>query len=164
MTRNISWFSAAKKQNTLMDRRLLIRRYQERRWSHCNQKRASKQLNQLGQDCCPNAEVLTTDNSTKTQVANPGTLWGIPYMLPSFQFMFFSKLGTSPAPFEKKSCPGFSAPGRHGQPCQAGQDGGGTLVPSLRLQDGGTNGCVAERWGFTTVYQQQLELHNKLWE
>lgn len=62
-----------------MDRRLLIRRYQERRWSHCNQKRASKQLNQLGQDCCPNAEVLTTDNSTKTQVANPGTLWGIPY-------------------------------------------------------------------------------------
>ena len=79
MTRNISWFSAAKKQNTLMDRRLLIRRYQERRWSHCNQKRASKQLNQLGQDCCPNAEVLTTDNSTKTQVANPGTLWGIPY-------------------------------------------------------------------------------------
>ena len=107
MTRNISWFSAAKKQNTLMDRRLLIRRYQERRWSHCNQKRASKQLNQLGQDCCPNAEVLTTDNSTKTQVANPGTLWGIPYMLPSFQFMFFSKLGTSPAPFEKSRALAF---------------------------------------------------------
>lgn len=160
MTRNISWFSAAKKQNTLMDRRLLIRRYQERRWSHCNQKRASKQLNQLGQDCCPNAEVLT-QQKPKLLTLEP---FGGFHMLPSFQFMFFSKLGTSPAPFEKKSCPGFSAPGRHGQPCQAGQDGGGTLVPSLRLQDGGTNGCVAERWGFTTVYQQQLELHNKLWE
>ena len=101
-----------------MDRRLLIRRYQERRWSHCNQKRASKQLNQLGQDCCPNAEVLT-QQKPKLLTLEP---FGGFHMLPSFQFMFFSKLGTSPAPFEKKSCPGFSAPGRHGQPCQAGQE------------------------------------------